>query len=632
MREPIPIGPFYAAAGVDPVDWYKVNMAADRPLKNALLTKVTSKGNPYFEAYDKDFKLLASNYSTASSIDLKEISVGYNGPVYFAVREVDGDGWYKLTFDIPNDPPVFNGGIPVITMDEDTSDNSLVLSDYYTDEEGQTLAYSVVGSSYHCKPTVNRTTGRVTFNPEPNWWGEEKVRFQAKDDGPRNLSTECNTTIVVRSVNDRPAVTGSITDATINEERTWNSPDLATLFKDIDDVYSNLTVGCRVTNLETFPSNSTLPARYDPTARVYTFGPAHLFYGKFSIELNCTDRPAEAADTRIAFNITVNHVNHDPMVKNGTQEPVIIMVPEDGKNSTIMLGDYFLDPDLPAEYAADELSFTASPMVKFNANISRMGNLIIDSGKEEYTPEATYWEMLTVTAKDLAGKTSKLTFKVYIQAIDDPPAIPVFSPTDQLIIVDEGQTKTFSLTPTDPDTDASRITYKWYLDGVPQNTKGATYAYQPDFSTGDKNLKIKVEVSDGTTTTAKEWVVTVKDINRLPTGAIKSPANFTKFKKGAGITFAAEGSDLDNDNLTYIWRNQGGAELGRGLTFTTKNLPVGTQTIKLEISDGKGTTSTSVDVIIANADPPAKSPGFESAVFAVALGVCLLLAAFRRKP
>ena len=199
-----------------------------------------------------------------------------------------------------------------------------------------------------------------------------------------------------------------------------------------------------------------------------------------------------------------------------------------------------------------------------------------------------------------------------------------------MITVDEGQKKTFSVTPTDPDTDISRITYQWYLDGnrIP-NANGAMYTYTPDFSTGGKTVKLRVAVSDGTSNTSKEWEFSVKDVNRIPTGAIKSPANFTKFKKGAWITFAAEGSDIDNDNLTYIWRNQAGAEIGRGQTFTTKNLPVGTQTIKLEISDGKGTTSTSVDVIITNAAPPAKSPGFETAVFAAALGVGLLLAAFK---
>ena len=71
--------------------------------------------------------------------------------------------------------------------------------------------------------------------------------------------------------------------------------------------------------------------------------------------------------------------------------------------------------------------------------------------------------------------------------------------------------------------------------------------------------------------------------------------------------------------------------VGRGQTFTTKNLPAGTQTIKLEISDGKGTTSTSVDVIITNAAPPAKSPGFETAAVALVMCVSMLILAKRRR-
>jgi hypothetical protein len=143
---------------------------------------------------------------------------------------------------------------------------------------------------------------------------------------------------------------------------------------------------------------------------------------------------------------------------------------------------------------------------------------------------------------------------------------------------------------------------------------------------------IRVEVYDGATVISKDWQIMVTDINRLPEGDISSPSNFTKFNKGTNVTFTAEASDPDGDNLTFIWKNMAGTELGRGATFTTDKLQKGTQTITLEINDSKEGIDRVVTIIIEEkGTPQKKSPGFETATLGLAAILCLGIAAIGRK-
>ncbi|MGQ9582573.1 MAG: Ig-like domain-containing protein [Thermoplasmatota archaeon] len=647
--------------GLDPTDWWMVNMRAGRMLPEIYFTLTTAANNNLMcmLIYDKDMNLKSQKYNTQNGgwpdfsqqnpnpitnyIDVKDLVVGYDGPIYICLQAVvhfygsgegaafiPSKGSYKLTFTLPNDKPQFNGPIPDVHMNEDTRDESLLLSNYFSDPDGNSLNYTIVGSSYNTRPTVDITTGLVTFSPQANWTGSEVVKFRATDNGPGNKWEEGSVKVIVEPVNDAPYLVNPLSDISVQEESVAYTADLTTVFTDIDDPVTSLSFNYRVVTSDTHPPGSSLPVSYDLTNHRYKLGPAIGYFGTFTIQVTCTDGHQGTTPAGATFTLEVGHRNHNPSLKEGIQEPVELTIKEGDKDGHLNVEDLFEDPDIPEDYANDALNYLITGAQRLTVDIDEDGFIIFDTGREEYIPGSYYEEKIMITAKDRAGLRATLNFTIFVDPVNDPPTIVTYQPVEDDPELNEGQSQRFSVTALDVDTET--LTYTWYINGKKDKTaKGLTMTFEPDYTMGGTVHSIRVEVSDQTTTVSKEWNVTVNDVNRLPTGFIKSPANLTKFKKGVFVTFAAEGNDEDGDALTYIWKDAAGVELGRGPTFSTNRLPKGTQTVVLEITDGKGSTTQSVTIIIYADTPSQSSPGLEGAGIALAVAVCAALTAMRRR-
>jgi len=638
--------------GVDWVDWWKVEAKAGKTISEAYLTFTPGlyEAGSYFHlsVWDKNLAYLAGDWMPQQGggffARVPAITVGYDGPVYLAVRAlssgastavdfVPSRGWYKLTMGLPNDPPVYSGGLPLVIMPEDTVDESLNLSLFVSDAENDTLTYSMVGSSYHSHPRINATTGLVTLSPEKDWFGSERLRFKVTDDGPGNKWIEVNTTVVVEPVNDAPYLKGTLDDIFLNEDTEGRTPDISLLFGDIDDPPENLTFGIKVVSQDTHPAGANISMVWDGLRSVFRLGPARLHWGSRTLEVSCIDgHPGGLASTR--FNLTITHRNHDPVLVEGTSDPTILEVREHEKNSQLSVEELFTDPDSPRDYANDSLNITVSGAQRLSAKILN-GLLVIDTGTEEYAPGTVYEERLVLTARDRFGRTATLNVTARVVPVNDEPVVVSFSPEDPDVTVMEGSKISFRVTATDNDT--ADLTYAWYRDGIREPGRGGTaFSLQPDFTMGGSVHTVKVVVSDGYTERTVIWNVTVTDLNRAPTGSIRSPVNYTKAKVGTFVTFIAEGKDEDADNLTYFWRNANGVELGRGQTFSTDKLPEGTQTIRLEINDGKANATAECMVIIYKPKAPGTSgggfiPGFTAAAAALAVALAFAAVGSRRR-
>jgi len=602
--------------GVDWVDWWKVEAKAGKTISEAYLTFNPGHYEPgsYFHlsVWDKNLAYLAGDYMPqqggGSYAQVLAITVGYDGPVYIAVRAivcyasgatdfVPARGWYKITMTLPNDPPQYSGGLPLVVMPEDSHDESINLSTVVTDPEGDNLTFAIVGSSYHTGPRINSTTGQVTLSPEKDWSGTERLRFRVTDDGPGNKAIEINTTVTVEPVNDPPYLKGTLEDLFLAEDAEGRTADISLLFGDIDDPPESLTYGIRVISQDTHPAGANLSLNWDGLRNLFRIGPARLHWGSRTLEVFCTDGHPSTVPATTRFNLTITHRNHDPSLVEGTDDPTILEVREHEKNSQLSVAELFTDPDLPKDYANDSLNITVAGMLRLTSRIID-GLLVIDTGAEQFSPGTVYEERLVLTAKDKFGRTATLNITARVVPVNDEPVIVSYSPEEADITAMENSKVSFRVTATDNDT--ADLTYAWYIDGIREPGRGGTvFMYQPDFTTGGSVHAIKVVVSDGYTERTVQWNLTVEDLNRAPTGSIRSPVNFTKAKVGTFITFIAEGSDPDTeDNLTYIWRDASGSELGRGQTFSTDKLPEGTQTVRLEITDGKANATAECMVII----------------------------------
>jgi len=129
--------------------------------------------------------------------------------------------------------------------------------------------------------------------------------------------------------------------------------------------------------------------------------------------------------------------------------------------------------------------------------------------------------------------------------------------------------------------------------------------------------------------------VSVTDVNRPPEGSIKAPINSSKFARGSVVTFTAEGSDPDGDKLSFTWRDSAGTVIGTLPSFTYNKLLKGSQTIRLEIGDGK--TSIYRDVTIEVSEQGTSGggqgaiSGFGAAALVASLAAFLAVAAIARR-
>ncbi len=640
--------------GTDWLDWFKVNAKAGKTIEEVYIVFYAGNFRDgsvfYLTARDRNLTYIdevniprQQGYNSYDYASLTDITVNYDGPVYFVVRAlsysgnmttnfVGAQGWYKLTFTLPNDPPYLNKSIPEITIPEDSTYDQLVLADYFVDPDGDDLTFTLFGSGYRTRPTVDRVTGRVTFTPEKNWYGRETVKFQAKDSGPGNLLCYGSMNITVEPVNDHPYVSVPQTDILMAEHAVSYTSNLATVFQDFDDPPANFTYDCRVIFSETHPANMSLPTVYEKANNWYKLGPAEFFYGTFQLEITCTDGHEGTALASTRFFVNVTHVNHPPVVKPTIPDPYPVLIHEGGRDDQLNVADIFLDPDIVEDYTDDGLSYCVTGQKKVQVSIARDGRIIFDAGAEEYIPGNPYEEHLILTAKDRAGLRATLNITVKVEPENDPPYFTKVTPEEPDVVMSENQKKSFSVAAADIDT--SELAYSWYLDGAKDKTaKGFTYTFSTDYNMGGKTYSLRVDMSDALTTISFCWNITVVDVNRPPTAFIKTPTNMSTFKKGAYVSFSAEATDEDGDNLTFIWRAASGAELGRGATFSTNQLPKGTQTISLEVSDGKGSVTQTVTIVVKDSGTAGGkgAPGFGGAALTVALGACLLLLWRRRR-
>lgn len=96
----------------------------------------------------------------------------------------DGNGGedyraFELTVFNVNDKPKVGKIRPLIVIEEDGADTSIDLNEWFTDEDGDELNFSVDGDDM--VQVVISDNGSVTIQPREHWSGEDNITFKAKD-------------------------------------------------------------------------------------------------------------------------------------------------------------------------------------------------------------------------------------------------------------------------------------------------------------------------------------------------------------------------------------------------------------------------------------------------------------------
>jgi hypothetical protein len=146
---------------------------------------------------------------------------------------------------------------------------------------------------------------------------------------------------------------------------------------------------------------------------------------------------------------------------------------------------------------------------------------------------------------------------------------------------------------------------------------------------------VVLHVSDGTATVKSRSLSFQVKANSPPQLYSLDPSNGWKFTKGQTIHFVANAGDTDGDKLTYCWTENGDL-LSTEASFNRSDLPVGTHSIKLVLSDGKTTTETNLVIEVTAQAAAGPNMGLYAVVGAVAavavVAVVAVLVMRKRKP
>ncbi|MBM4249364.1 MAG: hypothetical protein FJ149_08025 [Euryarchaeota archaeon] len=531
---------------------------------------------------------------------------------------------------IVNEPPQINmaeGGTDTSLKLNFTGSNNGVFADADMAKDwGDALTFTSSGNpdfAISIKPTSEDIEATVSITPNEYFNGEANITFTATD-----LYGKYNSVIVhvrVTPVNDAPIIRARIPDFTVFEGGVNNT------MKDIDllNVFTDPDFPPRGDDRLTFTvDDSEFPATI--TDGKLTFGTAPSFPGKenhiVTVAITATDLGGLSA--RLVVNITVINLNRQPifMEENKNTEIYEDMV------SYFDLNRIFVDPD------ADPLTFVflGGASDNLTVEIAPNGSAMLRPSHDYFTAQ----EILRFKAIDPLGANRTGELIVRINNMNDPPyLLPGGMVPDPLeeIVINEDQAQPFKVSAADVDNKTTELRYTWFIDDV-EKTRLGTYqfSWKPGFDDSGAHV-VKVRISDGLAYIDAEWNVTVNNVNQVPQILDLWPLNNTEVDYNTKITFRANATDADGDQLTFFWRLSDGTllktESGKTSSTFSKTLSGGKQHIVvLEVNDGKGGVNRQYIYIKVKSKPDDGGlPGFEALAALGALALVGVAAALMRR-
>jgi len=320
----------------------------------------------------------------------------YNGPDTFAYEICDADGECDLatvTIDVlpVDDPPV--------AKDDGASvpeDGSVVIpvTDNDTDPDGDLdlTSVTVLTQPSHGDVSVDPVTGAITYEPDPNYNGQDTFTYQVCD-----LLRVCDTaevTVTVAPVDDLPVATPQ--DLTTPED-TPLSIGLIGSDADNDSLTYNILSG---------PTNGTISG-FDQDTGDLLYMPDENYNGpdSFTFEV-CDPHPNECGTATVT--IDVLPIDDPPVANDDTTT-----VSEDG-TVAIEVPNNDSDPD-------GNLDLTSVAVLASPAN----GTVTVDpvTGEIDYEPDPNFngTDTLTYQICDTDGVCDTATVTVDVLPVADPP-------------------------------------------------------------------------------------------------------------------------------------------------------------------------------------------------------------------
>ena len=599
-------------------------------------------------------------------------------------------------FRLPDQAPILKTPFSPVAFDEDQS-CAVHVSDHFQDPDGDALIYCVTAPNI--KGVFNQTINDLVLYGPANWFGSENAFIKATNPWGKFYETPINVT--VNSVEDLPILIKAIPDVLVPQNGTSAGPDLSKYFKDNDTQYYdalsysfsdnallrvNITPSGKVTisapidywgitNMTfwaTDKANNTAPGRCKVVVQHVNQAPQVVRPNPPDLTVN-EDESVSTDLTPVFWDPDGNLIT---LVPSGNSQIDVIVV-----NGSLNL-TFKPKPDASGFYEAIKLTAKdefglgtnfvtvkvtvlpvndppritrSSPVLDPTVNENQIQEFNVSASdvetaatleytwyldgqpamlgvpdyflKTDFTSAGNHTVMVSVSDGELFA-TRKWNVSV-LNVNREPTDIKILSPAPAAVFR-EGTPVAFEGSAQDPDGDV--LTYTWF-EGSRVLGTGRTLS----LTMAPGQHGVVLSAWDGNAGTESGILHFTVSANAPPKLFSLDPINGQKFNKGAKIHFRAEAGDTDNDTLSFCW-TEGGRPLSSSSEFYTSNLPTGTHTIHLTISDGNASIETNLMIYVT--EPPASggtAPELIAAIGgavggAVIAAVVAVILLGRRKP
>ncbi|MDE8651299.1 cadherin domain-containing protein [Novosphingobium album (ex Liu et al. 2023)] len=362
-----------------------------------------------------------------------------------------------------NEAPVItsNGGgaSASVNVAENTTAVTTVIA---TDQDLDTVTYSISGGADAAKFSINAATGALAFVSTPNFESPTDVGGNNVYDVQVTASDGTLTdvqalAVTVTNVNEAPTVASPIADRSSPEDTAVSFTLPAGTFTDPDGTPLALTAK--------LAGGDPLPSWLSFNAASGTFSgqPPLNFNGSLDIRVTASDGSLVVSDT---FTLTITPVNDAPVAGDdtlSTQRDVPVSV------SFVSLLSNDFDPD-------------ADPISLVNVLGAEHGSVALSGGFVVFTPEAGFagQAQFSYTITDGNGLTGMAT--VLVNVIAPPPVNhpPVIDPDTETLDTLVNTAIAFAVDATDADGDALAYALGSAAHGDLSQDGAGAFVYTPD--------------------------------------------------------------------------------------------------------------------------------------------------------
>jgi VCBS repeat-containing protein len=485
-----------------------------------------------------------------------------------------------------NDAPSITSVAPTTATEDTLYSYQLVISDADDSNNGTDIGFSLTTAP--AGMTVS-ATGLIEWTPA-NGVTSANVVVEAADGGENGAAAATQSwTINVTAVNDAPSIT-SVAPTSATEDVLYS---YQLVISDADDSNNGTDISF---NLTTAPAGMTVSA-----TGLIEWTPANgVTSADVVVEAADGGENGAAAATQ-SWTITVIAVNDAPVITEGAS--VGVTMSEDGVPTAFSL-------TLNATDIEGDTLFWSIQTAAGNgtANATGSGNTKAIS----YTPTANFNGSDSFVVRVGDGTLfDDITVNVTINAVNDAPVIS----TSAVTTATEGSPYSYDVDASDAENDTLTFSLTTAPSGMSINPSTGVISWTPgEGGATPWNANVTVQVTDGSTPTAQNYVISVTPVNDAPVITEGASVGVTMSENSAPTPFSLTLNATDVDSATLTWSivtpasngaaTASGTGASKAISYTPNLDYTGSDSFVVRVSDGSLSDDITVNVTIEQVNTP----------------------------